>query len=48
MINLNYLQDLNSAQKDAVINTDEYILVVAGAGSGKTKVLTSKLLAILK
>ena len=48
MINLNYLQDLNSAQKDAVINTDGPILVVAGAGSGKTKVLTSRIAHIIK
>ena len=48
MINLNYLQDLNSAQKEAVINTDGPILVVAGAGSGKTKVLTSRIAHIIK
>ena len=48
MINSNYLQDLNSAQKDAVINTDGPILVVAGAGSGKTKVLTSRIAHIIK
>ncbi len=43
MRNLEYLKNLNSAQKEAVINTDGPILVVAGAGSGKTKVLTSKI-----
>ena len=48
MINSNYLQDLNSAQKEAVINTDGPILVVAGAGSGKTKVLTSRIAYIIK
>ena len=48
MINSNYLQDLNSAQKEAVINTDGPILVVAGAGSGKTKVLTSRIAHIIK
>ena len=37
MIKLNYLQDLNSAQKDAVINTDGPILVVAGADLAKLK-----------
>ena len=48
MINFDYLKDLNSAQKEAVINTDGPILVVAGAGSGKTKVLTSRIAHIIK
>ena len=48
MINLDYLKDLNSAQKEAVINTEGPILVVAGAGSGKTKVLTSRIAHIIK
>ncbi len=48
MINFDYLKDLNSAQKEAVINTEGPILVVAGAGSGKTKVLTSRIAHIIK
>ena len=48
MRNLEYLKNLNSAQKEAVINTDGPILVVAGAGSGKTKVLTSKIAHLIK
>ena len=48
MINFDYLKDLNSAQKEAVVNTDGPILVVAGAGSGKTKVLTSRIAHIIK
>ncbi len=48
MINFDYLKDLNSAQKDAVINTEGPILVVAGAGSGKTKVLTSRIAHLIK
>ena len=39
MRNLEYLKNLNSAQKEAVTNTDGPILVVAGAGSGKLKYL---------
>ncbi len=39
----NFLEELNEEQKAAVLYTDGPTLVVAGAGSGKTKVLTSKL-----
>ena len=48
MINFDYLKNLNLAQKEAVIHTEGPILVVAGAGSGKTKVLTSKIVHLIK
>jgi len=38
-----YLEQLNENQKEAVTSSFKYIRVIAGAGSGKTKVLTSRL-----
>ena len=48
IIKQNYLKNLNKNQKDAVINTNGPCLIVAGAGSGKTKVLTSRVVHIIK
>tara|TARA_B100000902_G_scaffold376446_1_gene407525 strand:+ start:2081 stop:4117 length:2037 start_codon:yes stop_codon:yes gene_type:complete len=48
MINSDYLNNLNKAQKEAVMHLDGPLLIVAGAGSGKTKVLTSRIANIIK
>ena len=48
MINSEYLDNLNNAQKEAVLYLDGPLLIVAGAGSGKTKVLTSRIAHIIK
>ena len=47
MINKDYLINLNEAQKDAVMHLEGPLLIVAGAGSGKTKVLTSRIAHII-
>ena len=48
MINKDYLENLNEHQKEAVLHLDGPLLIVAGAGSGKTKVLTSRIANIIK
>ncbi len=48
MLNSEYLKNLNKSQKEAVISLDGPLLIVAGAGSGKTKVLTSRIANIIK
>ena len=48
MVNSDYLKNLNEAQKKAVLSLEGPLLIVAGAGSGKTKVLTSRIAHIIK
>jgi len=42
------LAPLNPAQKEAVTTKERYVLILAGAGSGKTRVLTSRIVALIK
>ena len=48
MVNSEYLKNLNKAQKEAIMHLDGPLLIVAGAGSGKTKVLTTRIANIIK
>ncbi len=43
MLDYQYLQGLNEPQKEAVLHTEGALMIVAGAGSGKTKVLTTRI-----
>ena len=46
--NKNYLDQLNDRQSEAITHLDGPCLIVAGAGSGKTRVLTSRVVEIIK
>lgn len=48
MNKIDFLNDLNERQSEAVQTPSQYVRVVAGAGSGKTRVLTYRIAFLLK
>ncbi len=44
---MDYLSGLNDRQREAVLHKDGPIMIVAGAGSGKTKVLTTRIIHLM-
>ncbi len=44
---MNYLNSLNEKQKEAVLCTDGPLLIVAGAGAGKTKTITHRIIHLI-
>ncbi|WP_117882941.1 ATP-dependent helicase [Aureibaculum luteum] len=44
----NYLEELNEAQRAAVVQKDGAMIIIAGAGSGKTRVLTYRIAHLMK
>lgn len=47
-MNFDYLQELNKEQQQAVMHTAGPLLIVAGAGTGKTKTLTYRIMHLIK
>src|SRR3989338_6830777 len=45
---MHYLGELNNAQKEAVLSTDGPVLIVAGAGAGKTRTIVFRIIHLIQ
>ena len=48
MLEVNYLGDLNERQKEAAMHTEGPLLIIAGAGAGKTKTITHRIAHLIE
>ena len=48
MFDMNLYENLNEKQKEAITTRDQFVRIIAGAGSGKTRVLTTRIAYLIE